>query len=236
MTETLEPIRHRLPRASRRAQLLGIATDLFAAHGYHHVSMDDVAEHAGVTKPVLYRHFPSKLDLYLAVVDACGDRLVHEVDDALAPARDETSDAPGEVVVRAVIDAYVRFAVAAGQAASLLFESDVTRNDGVRERVMRPDTTIAQSFADVLVHLSGMARARAEVLGRTCTGVARTAAAEVVRTHAAAGDGLPGLRDGEEVADLLATFVWSGLRELVDAHEEAPVPAGGAADALVAAV
>ena len=61
-----------MPRDARRAQVLRIAQGLFATEGYHHVSMDDIADHAEVSKPVLYRHFPSKLELYLAVVDQRG--------------------------------------------------------------------------------------------------------------------------------------------------------------------
>src|SRR6478736_235979 len=65
----------RMPRALRRAQVLAIAQELFTSEGFHHVSMDDIADRAEVSKPVLYRHFPSKLDLYLTVVDARGDEL-----------------------------------------------------------------------------------------------------------------------------------------------------------------
>ncbi len=72
-------LRTRMPRDERRAQLLTIAEELFASHGYHHISMDDIADRAGVGKPVLYRHFPSKLDLYLAIVDDQGERLVGAV-------------------------------------------------------------------------------------------------------------------------------------------------------------
>ena len=49
----------RLPADERRQQLLAVACDLFARTGFHDTSMDDIAEAAGVTKPVLYQHFPS---------------------------------------------------------------------------------------------------------------------------------------------------------------------------------
>ncbi|MEK8225451.1 helix-turn-helix domain-containing protein [Oerskovia sp. M15] len=49
----------RMPRTERRTQLLTIAERLFSDHGYHHITMDDIADGAGVSKPVLYRHFPS---------------------------------------------------------------------------------------------------------------------------------------------------------------------------------
>src|SRR5439155_136396 len=59
----------RLPRSARRKQLLGAAQEVFVANGYHAAAMDDIAERAGVSKPVLYQHFPGKLELYLALLD-----------------------------------------------------------------------------------------------------------------------------------------------------------------------
>ena len=59
----------RLPRDERRAILLSAALEVFTAAGYHSAAMDEIADRANVSKPVLYQHFPSKLDLYLAVLD-----------------------------------------------------------------------------------------------------------------------------------------------------------------------
>ena len=74
----------RMPRDQRRAQLLDAANDVFTSKGYHAAAMDDIADAAGVSKPVLYQHFPSKLDLYLALLDTSCDRLVEVVEEALA--------------------------------------------------------------------------------------------------------------------------------------------------------
>ena len=103
----------RLTREQRRGQLLAVAQELFSTEGYHHVSMDDIAEHAHVTKPVLYRHFPSKLDLYLAIVDACGQDLLTAIDDAVRPVV-AGSGGDGRDVVAAIVRAYVSFVDAAG--------------------------------------------------------------------------------------------------------------------------
>ena len=73
----------RLPRDQRRAQLLDAANEVFTSKGYHAAAMDDIADAAGVSKPVLYQHFPSKLDLYLALLDQSCDRLVEIVEEAL---------------------------------------------------------------------------------------------------------------------------------------------------------
>src|SRR5918997_3007368 len=74
----------RMPKDQRRAQLLDAANAVFTSRGYHAAAMDDIAEAAGVSKPVLYQHFPSKLDLYLALLDASCDSLVDVVREALA--------------------------------------------------------------------------------------------------------------------------------------------------------
>ncbi|MGH3818112.1 MAG: TetR/AcrR family transcriptional regulator, partial [Pseudonocardiaceae bacterium] len=76
MTETAAPRGVRMPRDERRAQLLAAATDVFVNNGYHATVMDDIAERAGVSKPVLYQHFPSKLELYLALLERHTDELV----------------------------------------------------------------------------------------------------------------------------------------------------------------
>ena len=69
----------RLPRDERRAQLLVAALEVFTAAGYHSAAMDEIADRAKVSKPVLYQHFPSKLELYLAVLDLHIDSLVFAI-------------------------------------------------------------------------------------------------------------------------------------------------------------
>lgn len=58
----------RVPRPVRERQLLDIAEDLFARHGFDAISIEDVARRAGITRPVVYDHFGSKEGLYLACV------------------------------------------------------------------------------------------------------------------------------------------------------------------------
>ena len=73
-----------MPRRARRAQLLESALEVFVAQGYHAAAMDDIADRAGVSKPVLYQHFPGKLDLYLALLDNSCDQVISGVRAALA--------------------------------------------------------------------------------------------------------------------------------------------------------
>src|ERR1700730_173183 len=82
-TSDARPRSNRLPRNERRRQLLDAALEVFVSQGYHAAAMDDIAERAGVSKPVLYQHFPGKLELYLALLDESVDALVETVRDAL---------------------------------------------------------------------------------------------------------------------------------------------------------
>ena len=61
--------RTRLRPAERRATIIEAAGRLFGERGYEATTLDDVAAAAGVTKPILYRHFDSKRDLYLALLE-----------------------------------------------------------------------------------------------------------------------------------------------------------------------
>ena len=74
----------RLPAPARREQILDVAVEVFARNGFHGASMNDVAEAAGVTKPVLYQHFDSKQDLYMALLDEVGNRLLTAITKATA--------------------------------------------------------------------------------------------------------------------------------------------------------
>ena len=69
----------RLPAPRRRRQLLDVARQVFAESGFHPTSMNDIAEAAGVTKPVLYQHFGSKRELYLELLDDVGGQLADPI-------------------------------------------------------------------------------------------------------------------------------------------------------------
>ena len=196
----------RLSREQRRDQLLAVAQELFSSEGYHHVSMDDIAEHADVTKPVLYRHFPSKLDLYLAIVDARGRDLLGAIDDALRPVV-EGEPGDGRDVVAAIVRAYVTFVDAAGEASTLLFESDVTHDPEVRARVESASRDAAHRIADVLVHVTDLAPSAARTVA-----VALVAMAQGAAIHRLREDGAP---SAEDTADLVAGVAWAGVAGLV---------------------
>ena len=82
----------RLPAAERREQLLDTAVTLFAKRGYAGATTAELAKAAGVTEPIIYRHFASKKDLFIAVIDRTGE-LITRVLDALAANPEDNSAA-----------------------------------------------------------------------------------------------------------------------------------------------
>lgn len=62
----------RLPAAKRREQLLSCAAKLFAHRGYARATTAQLAKSAGVTEPIIYRHFASKRDLFIALIESSG--------------------------------------------------------------------------------------------------------------------------------------------------------------------
>jgi len=200
-----------MSRDARREQVLEIAQELFATQGYHHVSMDDIADQALVSKPVLYRHFPSKLDLYLAVVDRGGEALVSAVSEALEPVSGGAVEAgDGKAVVHALVRAYFGYVESAGQSASLLFESDVTRDDDVRARVESASAETARHISDVLEHYTGLPHEHNELVATALVGMAQVAASARHR-----GDGPYATMPVDDAAELVARVAWGGIRGLV---------------------
>jgi len=163
MTETMDTSRGaRLPRSARRKQLLAAAQEVFVSHGYHAAAMDDIAIRAGVSKPVLYQHFPGKLELYLALLDTHAEDVLDRVHRALA----ETED--NRVRVHNVLTAYFDFVDGADRgdegAFRLIFESDLGNEPAVRERVDRVARLTMQAVAETVAVDTGLGRAQAELL------------------------------------------------------------------------
>lgn len=200
----------RMGRDARRAQLLQVAQDLFTAEGYHHVTMDDIGARADVSKPVLYRHFPSKLDLYLAVVDERGAVLLEQAEAALAPLRGLGEDAApvsGREVVAAIVRAYLRFVDVAGDSSSLLFESDVTHDPAVRARVEHASSQVRGQIAEVLLRVTALAPPEAALVAAELVALAQRAATYRLRVADAP--------DGQTAVKVTTRLVWGGVAGLL---------------------
>jgi len=120
---------NRLPRDQRRGQLLVVASDVFVDHGYHAAGMDEIADRAGVSKPVLYQHFSSKLELYLAVLHRHVDNLVSGVQQALRTTTDNRQR------LYEAVQAFFDFIEHDSQGYRLIFENDYVTEPEVAAQV-----------------------------------------------------------------------------------------------------
>ena len=196
--EESQPRAGRLPRTARRRQMLDAALSVFVAQGYHAAAMDDIADKAGVSKPVLYQHFPGKRDLYLALLDESAAALM----DAVRRAMLSTTD--NKERVRATVSAYYEFVEDKTGAFRLVFESDLIGEPEVRERLESVERQCADITAAVIAEDTGLPEAEARLLGAGLAGIAQVTA----RTWAANGEPLP----REQAIDLVASLAWRGIR------------------------
>ncbi|GAA1535298.1 TetR/AcrR family transcriptional regulator [Actinomadura kijaniata] len=196
-TPDARPRGTRLPRLARRRQLLGAAQEVFVAQGYHAAAMDEIAERAGVSKPVLYQHFPGKLELYLALLDEHAEALVKKVRDALASTTDN------KLRVQASMQAFYDFVAGDGEAYRLVFESDLRNVAPVRARVERANQQCAEMIAQVIAEDTDAPGEEAHLLGMGLVGMAEVSA----RYWLAQGRAIP--KDTAE--KIIARLAWRGI-------------------------
>jgi AcrR family transcriptional regulator len=188
----------RLPRRERRAQLMSSALEVFVAQGYHSAAMDDIAERAGVSKPVLYQHFPGKLELYLALLDSSCDTMIANCRAALESTQDNKQR------VAAAIDAFFAYVAHDTGAFRLVFESDLTNEPVVRAHVERVTTECADLIAAVISEDTGLPDEAAKLLAVSLVGMGQVSA----RFWLTEG----GRLDREQAVALVSGLAWRGIR------------------------
>ena len=187
----------RLPAPERRSQLLAVAIEVFAEHGFHDTSMNEVAEAAGVTKPVLYQHFRSKKALYRELLDDVSTRL----EDAIAKATAEAGTPRQQV--NAGFRTYFRFFTAHRAAFTVLFGGGTTRDGEFADAARRVEDAIAEAITP-LIAVQGLPAADRRLLAHGIVGLT-----EGTSRHWAANGYQP---DADELAARVAELAWAGLR------------------------
>jgi AcrR family transcriptional regulator len=187
----------RLPRSARRKQLLAAAQQIFVAQGYHAAAMDEIAERAGVSKPVLYQHFPGKLELYLALLDTHCDAIIAKVRTAMMSTPDNKERVNGAV------RAYFDFVDHESEAFRLVFESDLRNDPQVRERVERVEQGCIAAVTDTIISDTGVSIDHAELLASGLVG----AAGQSAQFWLANGRRTP----KAEAEALVAALIWRGI-------------------------
>ena len=208
-TPEARPRGTRLPRTARRSQLLVAAREVFVAQGYHAAAMDEIAERAGVSKPVLYQHFPGKHELYLALIEQHASEVVDSVRNGLSATRDNRLRGLG------AISAFFDFIDRDHEAFRLIFESDLNNDPEVALRVNAVHQECADMIADLIREETGQPPEECELLGFALGGMAHVAARFWLRN----GRTMP----REKAIGLVAQLAWRGVSGFPRLNDSADV-------------
>lgn len=185
--------------ADRRAQLLEVAARLLSDPSTVGASMDEFAAAAGVTKPVLYRHFPSKRALVHEVLNDGIERLLASLSDAVAEAT-----SPREMVERGFIAFFEHLEKEPG-AYELLFSGSAWTRAGFAEELVEFQTTMADSVSQ-LIEIPGADANLRRFYGAALVGMCDHAARQWLQ----AGFTPSARQAGADLAEM----AWAGLRGL----------------------
>ena len=197
MADTAARVTPRLSRSARRLQLMSAAKSAFVTQGYHAAAMDDIADRAGVSKPVLYQHFPSKLELYLALLNESADEMVRLVRVALSATTDNHQRVDNAVA------AYFTFVADNGQAYRLIFESDLRGQLEVERIVERATDDCISAITDTITTDTGADVERARLLASGMVGLSQVSARYWLQQS-------PHVSRAEAI-ELLSTLMWRGI-------------------------
>lgn len=187
----------RLPRTERRAQLLAAAQRVFAENGYHAAAMDEIAEVAGVSKPVLYQHFPGKLDLYIALLESHVDELIKRVQTALDSTTENRQRVP------ATVGAFFDFVSEDAGAFRMVFESDLRGEPAVQEAVDRATSASVDAITETITADAGLDEDKARLLAVGLVGMSQVSARFWLQHHQSMSQ--------EEAVALTANLAWRGI-------------------------
>jgi AcrR family transcriptional regulator len=187
----------RLPASERRSQLLEVALGEFAAHGYHLTSMNQVAEAAGVTKPVLYQHFRSKKALYRELLDDVSTRLAEAISEATLAAEGPRQQ------VEAGLRSYFGYVTEHRAAATILYGGGDRRDGEFADAIRRVEETIVELITP-LIRVAGLDDEGRRLLAHGVVGLT-----EGTSRHWVASGYEP---DPDELAARVAELAWAGLR------------------------
>jgi AcrR family transcriptional regulator len=154
----------------RRKQIMVSGLEVFTEKGFHLASMDDIAERAGVSKPILYQHFSSKQDFYLGVLDERVEFLVQHITESIESAAGNRNR------LEAAIACYFKLVDDADRGFRLIFESDFTMNHEVRARVEDVVAQVSRVVGAEVANQTGKSIGEANILAGGLCGMAQAAA------------------------------------------------------------
>ncbi len=161
-----------MPRSLREKLILDVAGRLFARGGYERASMDEIAQLADVSKPMLYAYFGSKEGLYVAYIERAGDELLARLVRADRPRERHT------VRLRALIGQFLLFVEEQGDSWTVLFRETTAS---------RP---LADQVSELRERIVSEVRRMLERRGSSSTGLELPASEGVAHAIVGAGESL----------------------------------------------
>ncbi len=131
----------------RRPLVLDAARHLFVEHGYRGTSMEGIAAAAGVTKPVVYRCYPNKQELFRALLEREEQRLLESVTEALPTQLDPTDL---EAVLTAGFTALFVAAREEPDSWRIVFVSEHGSEPAIARRVRRARTSVVERLTEMV--------------------------------------------------------------------------------------
>jgi AcrR family transcriptional regulator len=205
MVADLQVSARRLTAGQRRRQLVAVALELFAQRGYRATTMDDIAEAAGVTKPLVYQHFSSKRALYLELVNSIAQELLIAVKTAVAHARGPRQQ------VEMGFAAYFRLVISREAEFRLLYGRDHADDKELGLALRTVEDAIAAAIEPLID--AGLDDDHRRLLAYAVVGMAEGASRRFMEQRTVGGGGAV----EEEVARLaqrMADLAWAGLRSV----------------------
>jgi AcrR family transcriptional regulator len=192
-------VTRRLSAKARRAQLLAVAREVFVEDGYHGAAMEQIATRAGVTKPVLYQHFESKKELYLALLEEDMSSLREGVTSAIDGAKANRDR------IQRGLAAYFEFLDRNEGSFHLLFRETLGADPDFRAVVERFRDVVAARIGGIIAEESSLPAEVSELLARGVMGMGESAAQWWLEGRSV---------DKAEVLKDLSELAWRGLSGL----------------------
>ena len=179
----------------RREQLIGVARKVFAEQGFQATSMEEIAERAKVSKPVVYEHFGSKEGIYAVIIDREVRTLVDRITAALTPGH------PRRTIVKAV-DTFLEYIEEEQDGFKLLVRDAPVGTKGSLPSVLDEIAQAVEELLAVELKDRGFTPKMAPVLSRCLVGMIALPGQYWLE------EGKPRRRD---VADQIVNIAWNGL-------------------------
>ncbi|MFH9726976.1 TetR/AcrR family transcriptional regulator [Streptomyces sp. NPDC017254] len=205
----------RLPRAVRERQMLDAAVRSFARHGYQAASMDEIAELAGVSKPLVYLYLNSKEELFTAVIRREAQALLAVVAEAVVD-----GSAPPDERLWAGLSAFFSYAAGHPDSWTVLSRQARTHGEPFAGEAARMRDEITAFVAGLIGEAARGARGGAAITERDVAALAQALVGSAESLASWANE-TPGVT-AKEAAATLMNFAWSGLGNLMKSERWSP--------------